>query len=565
MKILSIHSGHDCAAGVFGDFKLQYIYKEERLSRIKAHSNEFPFLSLNRLKQHVNFNEIQKVVLGRDYFPTKVIKKRKLLVWYQVQKLQNSKKQISLQHLMRRTGIKCEFELLDVSKFKKMVGLNENCEILFTDHHFAHSIPCLFYRPSWENCLLYTADGGGEGVQYSAVTYRDGRLERVFGHSDLMHSNWTPNSLGQIYGLVTQICGFTKNKHEGKITGLAAFGKPVVSAEIKELFEVSPDGEIKSTFYDYKYATEKLQRLYDEHGAKNLAASVQIALEDLILQALKILKDKYKFSQIGLAGGVFSNVSLNRRIAEELAIDEVFIFPAMTDDGLVIGRALNALIDEFGLDTFLKNRQELENVYWGEKYEATSEKLAVVANEFTITKLNDYKKVVHDIKNQKVVALFTDGMEYGPRALGARSILLSPVGREINDIVNQRLNRTEFMPFAPVVLSGWENDVFDIPSRSAFACKFMTITVGVKENWLNKIPAVVHIDQSARPQIIQRDTNPIYYDIINEFYQQTGIPVLVNTSFNSHDEPIIDTMEQAVNALRNRRIDALLIDNLYIE
>jgi carbamoyltransferase len=152
-------------------------------------------------------------------------------------------------------------------------------------------------------------------------------------------------------------------------------------------------------------------------------------------------------------------------------------------------------------------------------------------------------------------------MEFGPRALGARSILASPACREMHDLLNQRLSRTEFMPFAPIIAAEQAQRVFDVNSVNAYACRFMTITCNVRPEWRDRIPAVVHVDGSARPQIIERPTNPLYYDIVRAFEQKTGIPVLVNTSFNVHEEPIVNSPNECAKALADGRVDFVVTDN----
>jgi carbamoyltransferase len=173
-------------------------------------------------------------------------------------------------------------------------------------------------------------------------------------------------------------------------------------------------------------------------------------------------------------------------------------------------------------------------------------------------------KAVDALVAGKVVAIYTGRTEYGPRALGSRSILASPVAREINDSINKRLDRSEFMPFAPVVLQEYAAKVFDLHEGNSYAARFMTITCAVHPPWRERIAAVVHVDGSARPQVIRERDNPLYFRVLSRFHEQTGLPVLVNTSFNVHEEPIIDTPDQAARALVDGRVDYILTrDSLY--
>eukprot|EP01022_Parablepharisma_sp_SALTPOND_P016546 TRINITY_DN2456_c0_g1_i1.p1 TRINITY_DN2456_c0_g1~~TRINITY_DN2456_c0_g1_i1.p1 ORF type:complete len:413 (-),score=34.05 TRINITY_DN2456_c0_g1_i1:844-2013(-) len=368
-----------------------------------------------------------------------------------------------------------------------------------------------------------------------------------------------------MYGWVTEICGFRRLRHEGKITGLAAFGKPAIYKELKDKFYIEDNGKISAHFKDSKEMGVFLQGLAKNISKEDLAASAQKVLEDVILESIIKLGEIYDISNIGLSGGVFANVRLNQKVSEVEGVKDVFVLPFMGDEGLVVGAALDLLIQKKGFDSFLANRQELGMPYFGEDFGDI--KPFVDMDKFEIVE-GDREKVVSKtvelLKDKKVCAIFTKGMEYGPRALGARSILIDPSDRSINDSVNQRLSRTEFMPFAPYVRIERVRDVFEVTESNLNAMKYMTITCDVKKEWHDKIPAVVHVDGTARPQTIEREDNPLYYDILHEFEKQTGIPCLVNTSFNAHEEPIINTPAEALKALYDKRVDYLVTQDCVI-
>ena len=226
------------------------------------------------------------------------------------------------------------------------------------------------------------------------------------------------------------------------------------------------------------------------------------------------------------------------------------------------GYILDYLLKRDGLENWLKNRRELEDVYWGHQFKLN---INDIPNEFKIVCTENIVETAADLLiENKLCALFTSGMEYGPRALGARSILANPGNHSINDIVNKRLGRTEFMPFAPVVLEEMVGELFVVTNSNKKAMKFMTITTNVKAKWKNKIAATVHVDGTARPQTINEKQNKFYYEIIKCFFKKTGIPCLVNTSFNAHEEPIINRPEQAFAALRDKRVDYLIFDKFIL-
>ena len=416
--------------------------------------------------------------------------------------------------------------------------------------------------PAWNNALLYTSDGGGDGLNYS-FTYFDGNtIDVLYGGNDKLMKSWLPDSLGQMYGMVTQICGFKKNRHEGKITGLAAFAEPLAADEIIRQYYIDTNGRILPHFSDYEQLDELLKNIFSTHGRETLASSAQYALEQLTLESIEKLKSQYSFDNIGLSGGVCSNVRLNQLISEVEDINDLFVFPSMTDEGLVVGYVLDYLLKRDGLKDWLSHRRDLDDVYWGEDLQL---KMSDLPSEFKIICTDDIaQKTAELLERNHVCALYTARMEYGPRALGARSILINPSDCSINDTVNARLDRTEFMPFAPVVLDDIVEDVFEVTSSNREAMRFMTITTNVKDKWKDKIQATVHVDGTARPQIIQRKDNPLYYDILQSFYELTGIPCLVNTSFNAHEEPIINTPSEALTALKDDRVDYLVFSNMIV-
>ena len=261
----------------------------------------------------------------------------------------------------------------------------------------------------------------------------------------------------------------------------------------------------------------------------------------------------YQNTASGTCGRLFSNVRLNQRLAETLPVDEIFVFPAMGDDGLAVGSALCFLRERDGLATWLGQRRRLDDVYLGRDYGQQID--ACLSGADGVQRKNGAvaQATVDLIRAGKVGAIYTGRMEYGPRALGDRSILASPCDPAINDVLNKRLDRSEFMPFAPYVLEEDAERVFEITPCNRYAARFMTITCDVRPAWHNQIPAVVHIDGSARPQVIEAAwTTRFYYEVVEHFYKRTALPVLVNTSFNVHEEPIIDTPGRVPAGLHRR-------------
>jgi carbamoyltransferase len=288
-------------------------------------------------------------------------------------------------------------------------------------------------------------------------------------------------------------------------------------------------------------------------------------LEDTMLLSVGRLLRRHPARHLGVAGGIFANVRLNRVLAEKLDLDEIFVFPPMGDEGLPVGGSLVYLLQRDGIAHWLKQRRRLKDVYLGRDY--------TDAVDATLSGIRGIRRLAGDpvegtakrLAAGEIGAIYTGRMEYGPRALGARSILANPSRRETHDLLNTRLDRTEFMPFAPVIAADKAAEVFDVNKVNAYACRFMTITCNVRPRWRDRIAAVVHVDGSARPQTIVRESNPLYFDILTAFGRTTGIPVLVNTSFNVHEEPIVNTPRECAQAVIDRRIDFVVTQQAIYE
>lgn len=370
--------------------------------------------------------------------------------------------------------------------------------------------------------------------------------------------HWVPRegaaSVGLAYRLMTEALGYTPNRHEGKLTGLAAYGEPEIYDEIRAPFRVLDDGQITSELGSAKELKSLIFSAARRTTPQNAAASVQKLLEDLVLASIGAHLRRSNARQVALAGGVFANVTLNRRIAELPGVERVFIFPGMGDEGLAVGGLYQYLLERDGLQHWLAQRRPLADVYWGGAYDA---ELPHFFAEPEIERLPGAvaETAARLLQEGKIVALFNGRMEFGPRALGARSILASPAQQSVNDTLNARLNRTEFMPFAPCVLEEDADEVFEVTDANRYALRFMTITCKVRQEWRARIPAVVHVDGTARPQIVREESNPLYAQILRCFKRRSGLPVLVNTSFNAHEEPIIYTPAECLRALRAGRVD----------
>jgi carbamoyltransferase len=275
----------------------------------------------------------------------------------------------------------------------------------------------------------------------------------------------------------------------------------------------------------------------------------------MFVQFIKDLHDLHpEYRKFAFSGGLFANVKLNQQINELEFVDEMFVYPSMGDEGLPLGACIKKAVELGEITKPIK----LQNMFFGVGYD--TEEINIHSENYDFQK-EEYNSTViaQDLDDGKIIGWFQDRFEHGPRALGARSILVKPTEIKTHKLLNKRLNRYEIMPFAPIVMEEYFDDIF-YPSKSKYSAEFMTICYSTREYWINKIPAVIQkSDKSARPQIVVKNKNEKFWEILNEYRKISDIPVLLNTSFNSHNEPIIDSPTQAFEALNKNIIDKLVI------
>ncbi len=565
MLILGIHPAwHDSAAALYDDYRLVAAVQTERLTRVKGDGDGIPEAAIDEVLAIAGIGprEVDAIVSTRGVFP------RRHLRWGLLQRLRmhlpdrRAKRPKSLEGQLRQRQEADALRLFEDERFRAELGFRPRVPLYFCNHHSAHALPALFFT-DWDDALVYTADGGGDNVHYSARRLRDGKLENFFGDDRELLAPRRIDSLGMAYGLATAALGFRMLRHEGKLTGLAAFGQPVLYDELARHFRIDDAGRIESDYRDYGAMAQDIRRLAATASREDMAASIQQVLEDFVLGAIGRLLQLHGGRRLGLAGGVFANVRLNRLLAEGTGVEEIFVFPAMGDEGLAAGGPLEFLLQRDGPAKWLDRRYRLESLSLGRDYDDEIGRALAVPGVAALSGPSALT-AARLLAQGHIGALYAGPMEYGPRALGNRSILASPNDRTLNDSLNERLARSEFMPFAPVVAAEDASEVFDISAVNRYACRFMTVTCAVRRKWEDCLPAVVHIDGTARPQIVERRQNPLYYEILRCFKALTGLPALVNTSFNAHEEPIVNSPKDCLNALRAGRIDFVVTaDGVY--
>lgn len=561
MNILGVTHGHDAAACLFKDGELVAFCKQERLDRIKNSRGSFKLDCITEVLDMADLTPSHVDAVGFGLGPMPANCYRPLS--YRFRQIANSikakEKNYSLYSEAKKNGIQLE-KLVDQAQVRKIFGFSDSCQILFSNHHYSHILAAYRYSDWTSDALFVSCDGVGDGVHHSAYLLEGGKLRCLFGGEGTIQN--VAASMGMMYGISTQLLGFIRNRHEGKVTGLAAFGSPLVADDILQHYRVTENG-IEADFANMTDLKHCLSKLCNRTSREDFSASVQTALERIVVKMLNTLVRKHRIKYLGLNGGVFANVKLNQRICEIEDIEEIFVFPPMSDEGLAVGNAIYAQAQIQGMNAVERSR--LRSLYLGRTHpESEFERVAHKHNLFLNRPINTALFAATLIKQGLIGAIFTQGMEMGPRALGGRSIIASPVDSQINDSLNKRLDRSEFMPFAPVVRREDAQQVFVLPDSALYAAEFMTVTCDVNPKYRQMIAAAVHVDGTARPQTITREQNSLYYDTLTEFYRLTGIPCLINTSFNAHEEPIINTPIEAISSLINDRVDFLITDNFII-
>jgi len=410
------------------------------------------------------------------------------------------------------------------------------------EHHDTHAANA-FYGSGFDEALLVTFDGYGSG-NCGGIYIGDAQGIRP------LHKFSFPNSLGQFYEHVTSALGFRPNRHEGKIVGLAAYGDPDILRDVLWDRVECQDGDVRIRASMNYYFT----RVLAQHIAKrDVAAAYQCVLEEIGTKTVQYWLKKTGLSKVAVSGGVHANVKFNQRIKEIDGVEEVFVYPNMGDGGCGTGAAMLA----FGHDV-MYTRCPIRNMYYGPEYSDAEIEVGLQREGLAYDRYDDVEdQIAQLVSENRIVGRFNGRMEYGPRALGNRSVLYPAGDSEVNQWLNHQLGRTEFMPFAPSVLASEADRLFHRLDGCEKASEFMTMTFDCTDDMQRMCPAAVHVDGTARPQLVSDETNASYCKILRGYYERTGIPALINTSFNMHEEPIVCSPEDAIRAFLDGNLDFL--------
>ncbi len=584
---------HDASAALAKDGRIVAAISEERLSRKKGQWG-YPWRSIQECLRiaGIRRQDVDVFSVALNKFPACYFRKPGWLEewgerWHRVRrKLKGRPEEVTVTMTDFMREVRSRGQVL--SDLFNWVRFREDgfvkAKVRFVDHHHAHAHSAVNFS-GFDRALAITVDCVGACCVQDEMEAHT--LESVFLQHlvPLSHTTslWEKGGLrrlcttdlngspGSFYGSVTEALGFISPRHEGKVTGLAAWGTDThLDAPFRKTLRISEDGthfvsdQIWHGCLNISEARKAvIRKSIQGHSRENISGSAQRILEEAILGHATWALKQTGARHLALSGGVFGNVKLNQRLMELPGVDRVFVFPAMSDAGLAVAAAQ---IATEGSKIKVSNLK-MEDVYLGPGFSNEEVEAVLKGSGFSYQRLEVRDRALRAAKwiaEGRVLGLFQGRMEFGPRALGNRTILAAPTEARINDELNRRLSRSEFMPFAPSVLAERCDEIFEDYRKGDHAAEFMTVTFTVREAWRNKIPAVVHVDGTARPQAVHRGKHPRYWEILKAYESLTGLPVVVNTSFNVHEEPIVCRPEEAVKALHERRIDALLIEDFWV-
>ncbi len=574
--ILGLQTGHESSAVLFQDAKLLAAVSDERLSRVKNDGGKLSNLAIDEVLRLCgrSRDQVDSLALLYTFFPEeyfvretwlKEIERR--LSRRKRKRLNGEKPQMLLSNFierLQRRGKSFESHFLR-DKFLREEGFVRASPAFF-DHHDSHAVAAAVYS-GFRECAVITMDGNGDAnISHTSGTWRDGRYRRLHVTDRIGASS------GLFYAHITRLLGFQTMRHEGKVVGLAAMGRPEPLYDaFSRALGLSIDGKSLSSEFvgpadGEARRYEFLRKAIQGHGREDVSAAAQKLLEDVVVKLVRNFLAETGMRRIALNGGVFANVKLNQRIAQLPEVDSVFVFPAMSDTGNSVGAVLLQLMQRD--PALLVDARPLEHVYWGPEYDEAAIRRELDRAGVSAQRMEEGALIAHAARamhDGRVVGWFQGRMEFGPRALGNRSMLARPTDQKINDWLNKRLERSEFMPFAPSVLAEHADEVFHGVEKARHTAEFMTITFDVREEWRTRIPAVVHVDGTARPQLVRREVNPLYHRLITAYRDLSGIPLVLNTSFNVHEEPIVCAPAEAVRAFVERRVDCLAVGPYWLE
>jgi carbamoyltransferase len=580
---------HDAAAALLSDGRLIAAAEEERFTR-KKHDYDFP---QNAIDFCLRMGGIESPDLDYVVFFEKPFIKFERLILSSLQTFPRSRK-LFAEAMITWLGDKLWIRQLIQKRLGTPTG-----KILFSEHHLSHAASS-FYCSPFDEAAILTVDGVGEWTTASIGVGKGTEIK-------LLREIRFPHSIGLLYSAFTAFLGFEVNEGEYKVMGMAPFGTPRYVDKVQKLIHTSNDGsfELDMDYFCFHYSAEKTFNRkfedlfgpsrdpkalfftpnsgypsyfgdkpgnYNELAKQNqyyadLAASIQVVTEEVLLKLAQQACQETGLRRLCMAGGVALNSVANGRIIRETMVEELYVQPSAGDGGGSIGAALYAYHAILG-----KPRSfVLEHAYWGEQHGPAAIEEFLKGNGIRYQRFNDQDKLIERVVDHlvkgKVIGWSQGRFEWGPRALGNRSILADPRRQEMKDIVNVKIKfREPFRPFAPSILAEETEKYFALPDASKhYPARFMLYVVDVNKDKQNVLPAITHVDGTGRLQTVRNELNPRYYNLIETFGQATGVPVVLNTSFNLRGEPIVNTPKEAFHTFAQSGMDVLVLGDYIVE
>ena len=580
---------HDSAAALIVDGEIISAAQEERFSR-KKHDPSYPYNAIKYVLEEgrINLSDIDYIV----FFEKPFLKFERLLETYMAFAPKGFRSfSLSMPLWLREKLFQKKFLFEKLKQHDEK--FNDIKKIKFSEHHFSHAASAFFPSP-FKKAIVLTLDGVGEWATTTVALGDGNKLE-------ILKEIHFPHSLGLLYSAFTYYIGFKVNSGEYKVMGLAPYGSPKYKDLIlRELIDLKEDGSFKLNMKYFNYATgitmtnKKFSDLFG-HPVRNpkkdllkdfhmdIAASIQAVTEEIVLRITRDIAKDFKIENLCLAGGVALNCVANGKILKEKIFKDIWIQPASGDAGGALGAALAYWYHELKMQRKIF-KDCMKGSYLGPRFnnneiERKLNELKAIFFKKNSTEVTSI--IAKELSNSKTVGWFQGRMEFGPRALGGRSILADPRSEKMQKELNLKIKfRESFRPFAPSILREDVNDWFDLDYDSPY----MLLVADVKKNKqismtendkklfgiekLNikrsSIPAITHVDYSARIQTVHKETNPKYYNLLSEFKKITNCPVLVNTSFNVRGEPIVCSIEDAFNCFMGTNLDILVIEDFIL-
>lgn len=563
MFILGLSDSHDASVTLIEDGVILAAVSEERFTR-KKRQQGFPYRSLEYVKSLIKGREIERVYLcgkyGRALFRILDSLYSKGNTCKNVSSV-SSRLAYWLENTIADTpfikDVESKIGIAVVKSRLSKTGIKFS-SFFVLEHHFSHIVSSLCGMPS-DRHLVVSLDAYGDALSGAVLCFESGKIR-------ILQKISYKNSIAQFYAYICAYLGF-KEGDEGKVMALADFGS---NSELYKFFKSFFKVNGTNIKVNLKYKGSFFLRQLCSYSKDDIAFALQRVTEEIVVEFISAFLKNCSNPDLFLAGGLFANIKVTQRLHERGCFNRIFVSPNMGDGGLSFASLINdkTVSDFNGIQSSanLFSVNKLRHVYLGPGYEdAYIESVLKTGNLSYRAYENIEKKAAELLSRGKVIARFHGRMEFGPRALGNRSILYQTTDRTVNDWLNKKLKRDEFMPFAPVTLYEFKDKCYLNVNGAENAAKFMTISFECTE-WMQKVsPSVVHVDGTARPQLIKEDENPGYYKILRQYYEITGIPSVINTSFNMHGEPIVCSPYEAVRTFQSAGIDYLAIGSFLVE